>query len=291
MARPRKPSLDRLRTLVWYEAVKQAVATEEAVAVEDVTAYRIGRVLRLKGVRSSEESRQWYYYEQADRVCRVLGSTGISSVGESRRRWDYEGGSHCPSDVTLKAVDRLYPGTRMIFDKGPHFSYLWDALGGDPERAAMQIVATWRQGVPLQHQILREGKRYTEDVVVPERLAKRWNVRGNDALDLIGKCQPWEGFEDVCAKAAWPEFFNSETCADEEVLPFAPSLTLPFLAGLSYRVALSRIRGENHTILDIIKHESMTEFSGRLLFHVQFHLWLKQPFRIQYRLGEGIRDP
>ena len=191
----------------------------------------------------------------------------------------YRRGGKNPSKQTLEYAEGLYPGTRMFFESGPWFSYLWAALdpSSPPQDAVTAIETTWRNGVQVEHEIQVGGDRGIQDLLVPKRLATRWDLAPGARLNLVEKCQPWERLGDVCAQLVPSGPF--ETYAGGGVLTLAPSATftkeerlrtwpkarLPFFARLSYRIAQARSKGENSLILNSAAEPRNTNFAGRLL--------------------------
>ncbi|MCZ6657987.1 MAG: hypothetical protein O7C67_11875 [Gammaproteobacteria bacterium] len=202
----------------------------------------------------------------------------------------------------MKAVERRYPGTGMVFKDGPHFSHLWEALTGDPRHALMQIETVWRNGVHVEHGLDGSG-RYVQDLVVPEKLASRWNLTPGLRLNLGEKRQPWEHLNDVCAQLVEPGF--CEIYAGGGVLTLAPSATftkeerlktwsklrLPFFAGLSYRIAQARVKGENSLTLNLVAGPRITSsFAGWFLEQLLAKLPDKAGFKIVLE-GELFTQP
>lgn len=198
----------------------------------------------------------------------------------------YKRGEKNPSELTLEYAEGLYSGTRMFFESGPWFSFLWSALdpSSRPQDALTAIETAWRNGVQVEHEINAGGKLGIQDLVVPGTLAACWNLPPGARLNLAGKCQSWEWLDDLCAQLVPPGSF--ETYAGGGVLTLVPSATftkkerlktsskvrLPFFAGLSYRIAQARIKGENSLILNLMEEPHITNFAGRLLEQLQAKL-------------------
>ena len=211
------------------------------------------------------------------RIAKVFKErVGYGSLSNSANVAHYKRGDYRPNENTLRIVERVYPGTRMVVDDGPQFSYLWEALTGDPQHALVQIEAVWRNGVPVEHEVHVGGKRVIQDLVVPETLAARWNLARGERLNLAGKYQPWD-LNDVCALPLPPGAFEtyaagavltlapSATFTKEERLKTSPKVRLPFFASLSYRIAQARIKGENSLVLSFAAEPHITSFAGWLL--------------------------
>ena len=110
--RPHKHPIDTLRVVAWYRSIIDAAEHESGEPMSD---WRIAKVFKK-------------------REC--PGALSNSANVAHYRRGDYR-----PNENTLRIVERVYPGTRMVFDDGPQSSYLWKALIGDPQRALVQIEA------------------------------------------------------------------------------------------------------------------------------------------------------
>jgi hypothetical protein len=129
----------------------------------------------------------------------------------------------------------------------------------------------------VAHEILVGEKRGIQDLLVPQELASRWRVKSGTRLDLTEKCQPWERLNDVCAQliplgpfetytaGAVLTLAPSATFTKEERIEASPKVRLPFFAGLSYRIAQARIKGENTLILNSAAEPRNTKFGGKLL--------------------------
>ena len=253
MARGRKakPRIDQLRASFWYWALEEA-ATQEA-----------------REKMSDEELAQF------------LGRKprGNKALADPKQLGRYRRGEKNPSEQTLRYVERLYPGTKMFFESGPWFSYLWVALdpSRDPQDALTAIETPWRNGVHVEHEVPVGDKQAIQNLVVPGKLAERWDLAPAARVNLVEKCQPWERLGDLCAQLVPSGAF--ETYAGGGVLTLAPSATftkaerletspkvrLPFFAGLSYRIAQARIKGENNLTLNLAAEPHMTSFAEWLL--------------------------
>jgi hypothetical protein len=99
-----------------------------------ITPYRLGQVLAERGIWEANESRQWYRYAKGERS---------------------------PSRPMLNALDRAFPGTSSVYEDGPFFSYLWEALAGDARRAISITEDHWRSAVPVEHTIRIPAARAT----------------------------------------------------------------------------------------------------------------------------------
>ncbi len=253
MARGRKakPRIDQLRASFWYWALEEA-ATQEA-----------------REKMSDEELAQF------------LGRKprGNKALADAKQLGRYRRGEKNPSEQTLKYVEQLYPGTRTFFETGPWSSYLWVALDprGSPQDALTAIETTWRNGVHVEHEVPIGGERGIQDLIVPETLAARWDLAAGARLDLAERCQPWERLDDLCAQLVPSGAFEtyagggvltlapSATFTKDERLETSPKVRLPFFAGLSYRIAQARIKGENSLTLNLAAEPHMTSFAEWLL--------------------------
>ena len=258
MARGRKtrPPIDELRASFWYWALNEAVMQKvgEAMNGEKLARFFSKKHHRAKTLANPEQ------------------------LGRYRR------GKKNPSEQTLEYVERLYPGTRMFFKSGPWFSFLWSALDpiSRPQDALTAIETTWRNGVQVEHEV--DGGRGIQDLVVPGKLAARWNLVVGARLNRAEKRQPWEYLNDVCAQLIEPGFYEtyvgggvltlapSATFTKEQRLETSPKVRLPFFVGLSYRIAQARIKGENSLILNSAAEPRNTNFAGRLLGQLQAKL-------------------
>ncbi len=173
LGRKTKPRIDELRASSWYLALKEAVTQE---AGEEKSNEGLADFLRGK----------------------LRGTT----LADPKQLGRYGRGQKNPSEQTLKFVERLYPGTRMFFDSGPWFSYLWAALDPSkhPQDALTAIETTWRSTVQVEHEVDVGGERGIQDLVIPEKLAARWNLTPGARRNLAEKCQPWERLDDLCAQ-------------------------------------------------------------------------------------------
>jgi hypothetical protein len=250
MARGRKtkPRIDELRAIAWYWALNEAVMQQLG---EAMNGEKLARFFRGK----------------------------LGTLADPKQLGRYRRGEKNPSEQTLRYVERLYPGTRMFFESGPWFSYLWTALdpGGDPQDAITAIETTWRSGVYVEHEIQVGGERGIQELVVPEQLAARWNLVPGEHLDLTERCQLWERLNDLCAQLIPSGSFEtyagggvltlapSATFTKEERIEASPKVRLPFFAGVSYRIAQARIKGEKTLTLNSAAEPSNTNFGGRLL--------------------------
>ncbi len=246
-----KAQIDQLRASFWYWALREAV-TQEA------------------GDKRSDEALARFLRDK------LLVSTALVNP---KQLGHYRRGDKNPSKQTLGYAEGLYPGTRMFFDSGPWFSYLWAALDPrvHPQEAITSIETAWRDGVQVEHEIQVGGDRGIQDLLVPEQLATRWNLAPGARLNLVEECQPWERLGDVCAQLVPSGPFNtyagggvltlapSATFTKEERLKTSPKIRLPFFVGLSYRIAQARIKGENSLILNSAAEPRNTSFAGRLL--------------------------
>jgi hypothetical protein len=250
--RKTKPWIDELRSGFWYWALKEAATHEARKKLGDPD------LAQFLGNKLSPDDK-------------VLANP--KQLGRYRR------GEKNPSKQTLECVEQLYPGTRMFFENGPWFSYLWMALdpSHDPQDTITALETTWRNGVHLEHEIPLGGEGGIQDLLVPQELASRWRVKSGARLDLTEKCQPWERLNDVCAQLIPPGPFEtytagavltlapSATFTKEERVEASPKVRLPFFAGVGYRIAQARIKGENTLTLNSAAEPRNTNFGGRLL--------------------------
>jgi hypothetical protein len=106
---------------------------------------------------------------------------GPGALSNSANVAHYKRGDYRPGENTLRFVERVYPGTQRVFDDGPQFSYLWEALVGDPQRALAQIEGAWRTSVRVELFSQRGGN---VSGVVPRPLAERLGLTSGGRLSL-----------------------------------------------------------------------------------------------------------
>ncbi len=249
-----KAQIDQLRASFWYWALREAV-TQEA------------------GDKRSDEALARFLRDK------LLVSTALVNPKQLGR---YRRGDKNPSKQTLAYAEGLYPGTRVFFDSGPWFSYLWAALDPrvHPQEAITRIETAWRNGVPVEHEMLIGDKHSIQDLLVPEQLAARWNLVPGERLNLTEKCRRWECLNDLCAQLIPPGSFEPHTGGG--LLTLAPSVSftkeerlkttlkvrLPFFARLSYQIAQARIKGGNSLVLNGAAEPLNTRLTGRLLMEL-----------------------
>ncbi len=224
LGRPRKHAIDRLRAVAWYRSIVDAAEHESGKPMID---RRIAKVFKKR--------------------------VGPVSLSNSANVAHYRRGDYRPGENTLRFVERVYPGTRRVFDDGPQFSYLWEALVGDPQRALVHIESAWRTNVPVELLMGVGGHVYG---VVPRALANRLWLRHGARLALNDKRLRKTDQEGVALliSAGWLRAHARMPCA---TLTLAPPVTLtkkerlknwgcvclPPIAELGYRIAQAREQG------------------------------------------------
>ena len=238
------PSRKELRTRWWYKAVARAVACRDGV--ESITAYRVTQVFKGMDAWRNKPTPQWY---------------------------NYQAGSRSPSESVLAVVEQMVPGTRRVFAYGPDFSYLWEALAGDPRQAVSHTEDLWRNGVRVGHLIripesIAANEKWEcvrvpahdalQDVVLPAELAHRCAIEAGSRLNVAEKLQAWERLQDLCGQEEYLDlqdqlgFFAagvllscepSATANKEERAKAYPYIRLPYFAGLAYVIAGARLEG------------------------------------------------
>jgi hypothetical protein len=246
VGRKLRAPLEALRTRWWYQAVARAVACKDRD--ESPTAYRVTQVFKGKDAWKSKPTPQWYNYQE---------------------------GTRSPSESVLKVVEQAFPGTRRVFERGPDFSFLWEALAGDPRQAVSQTEELWRNGVRVGHLIrIPESTTANEkgefvrvpahdgqqEVVLPAELAHRCAIEVGARLNVGEKLQAWERLQDLCGQEEYLElqdqvaFFTagvllscapSATATKAERAKAYPYIRLPYFAGLAYVIARARLEGRN----------------------------------------------
>ncbi len=248
MGRKAKPQIDELRASSWYWALNEAVMQQVG---EAMNGEKLSRFFRGK----------------------------LGALADSKQLGRYRRGEKSPSEQTLRYVERLYPGTRMFFESGTWFSYLWAALdpSRNPQDALTAIEATWRNGMHVEHEVPVGDKQAIQDLVVPGKLAERWDLAPAARVNLVEKCQPWERLGDLCAQLVPSGPFEtyagggvltlapSATFTKDERLETSPTVRLPFFAGLSYQIAQARIKGKNSLTLNLAAEPHMASFAEWLL--------------------------
>ncbi len=171
--RPHKTELDRLKTRTWYASIREAVSAV------------IGRASRDSDLMEAFE----------DKVPRDSG------LANDPKHWSrYRAGKRTPGPDTLDVVEQVNPGTRRVFEHGPGFSYLWEALCGDPRKAITQTEDEWRNGISVEHAVVIQGTEGIQDLIVPKELAVRWGLTPGLRLDLEEKLKPWEHLDALCGQ-------------------------------------------------------------------------------------------
>jgi hypothetical protein len=187
--------------------------------------------------------------------------------------YNYKAGSRSPSESVLKAVEEAFPGTWRVFDHGPDFSYLWEALAGDPRQAVTYTEDLWRNGVRVAH-LIRIPESITanekgewvrvpahdgqQELVLPAELAHRCTIEAGSRLKVAERLQAWERLQDLCGQEEYLDlqdpwaFFTagvllscapSATATKEERAKAYPYIRLPYFAGLAYVIAGARLKG------------------------------------------------
>lgn len=113
------------------------------------------------------------------------------SLHRSHRIRDYFSGRTTPSSSTLGLFDKVYPGTREVFEHGPDRSHLWDAtFCRDPERAksvSFDLKHNIQHGVLAERSVRRRRSSKlprVERVLIPDSLARAFRVSESERLDV-----------------------------------------------------------------------------------------------------------
>ena len=109
--------------------------------------------------------------ELARRLGVLLATDGV--LANAKQLGRYRRGKKNPSGTSLTWVEQFYAGTKMFFDSGPWFSYLWQALDPDahPQDALTAIESIWQKAIHIENEITVSGEKAIQDVVIPSEIA------------------------------------------------------------------------------------------------------------------------
>lgn len=259
--RHKRDPIEPLRTKAWYNALVRAFV--HTMKIQDIKGL-LGR-----GKWPDVTLANWFNDEGAKEGC----------LTSPRRFAYYRLGTESPSLETLREAEKFLARTKRVFEDGPAFSYLWDALGDNPDTAMKDLENEWVSGVPVEYEIdqgdlksIFPGQKLFQDLILPRSLAKEWNVVSGSRLNTtLQSLDPWEKMEEYCGmnmgEAKSPDenqflMYSGGTLLhgrpagtsspQDRLIPY-PTVELPYFAGLSWQIAWARSQGRARIVLGALK--------------------------------------
>lgn len=259
--RRKRDPLEQLRTKAWYCALVRAL-----IQMEDI---QDSKGLLGRGKWPDVTLANWFNIKGANEV----------SLTTSRRFAYYREGKESPSGETLQETERFLPRTERVFVEGPAYSFLWEALGENPETAVKNLEREWIPGVPVEYELDRDdfkstfpGQKLFQDLILPCSLAKEWNATPGSCLNtVLQSINPWEPLEEFCGlNQGEAKALDENPClvysggtllhgrpagtsSPQDRLRSYPIVELPYFAGLSWQIAQARSQGRARIVLGALK--------------------------------------
>ncbi len=189
-------------------------------------------------------------------VDRAVGDRfGGDTFAEQSRFNKYAKAAIHPNRTTLRLVDKHYPGTLAVYERGPGLSHLWLALGPHPAGAISAIEQEWRSGVVVRD--TRDSGAKVEYRVVPRAIATHYKLSAKGGFPIIDArklLQPWQRVDECLGQwvsmsspmpgrrtlSIGPEPERSRYRARLNVSNARNAVALPWLVSLSYDIAFAR---------------------------------------------------
>jgi len=164
---PEKRALRRLQTIAWIHGVRTAAVHHDGLDPE----------ITPGGLEKALVKKHGKHFRFLD------GSKIINRYRRDER---------APSPSRLKLFERIYPGTRNIFENGPDQSYLWSAVACRDDQTATaealsRIKSNIQHGIYVETKVANAPIPGVQEVLVPASLARSLQLYDADHLEIRNK--------------------------------------------------------------------------------------------------------